>query len=272
MKKKFLDRLSIELDNVNAKHKDDILDKYRKRYEFGLESGLSEEEIEEMLGDPKEIAEKYRAESPFTSDGYNKNYNLSIKTVSDDVIIKRGKDSKVHIFFDDCNTDNYEVKNNSDGVFIDYPKSKYFSFNRKTGGTITVEIPHDRVFYNSEISTASGDIKVEYLKSKKIDFTIASSDMVIHTLEGDNIKLVAVSGDIFVDRAKCIDFHTSTVSGDVEANYIDSESFFIDTISGDGKVKEATGKIKTSSVSGDIYVNGIECGNMKKTMKGWFKK
>ena len=232
MKKKFLDRLSIELDNVNAKHKDDILDKYRKRYEFGLESGLSEDEIEKMLGDPKEIAEKYRAESPFTFDGYNKNYNLSIKTVSDDVIIKRGKDSKVHIFFDDCNTDNYEVKNNSDGVFIDYPKSKYFSFNRKTGGTITVEIPHDRVFYNSEISTASGDIKVEYLKSKKIDFTIASSDMVIHTLEGDNIKLVAVSGDIFVDRAKCIDFHTSTVSGDVEANYIDSESLFIDTISG----------------------------------------
>lgn len=272
MKKKYLDRLSEELDRVNAKHKDDILEKYKKRYDFGLESGMKESEIEEMLGDPAEIAEKYRGDNPYTSDGFNKNYNLSIKTVSDDIVIKKCKDDKAHVFFDDCDPEKYNIKNNSDGIIIDYPKSKFFSFNRKSGGTITIEIPEDRLFYNAEINTASGDIKVEYLKAKKIEFIIASSDMVIHKLDADKIKLTTVSGDIFIDKAKTVDFTVSSVSGDVEANHIECESIFIDTISGDANIKEANGKLKTSSISGSIYVNGIECGNMKKYMKGMFKR
>ena len=272
MKKKYFDRLSEELDKVNAKHKDDIIDKYKKRYDFGLESGMKEAEIEEMLGDPEEIAKKYAGDNPYTTDGFNKNYNLSIKTVSDDIVIKKTKDDKVHVYFDDCEEDKYNVKVNSDGVNINYPKSKFFGFNRKKGGTITVEIPEDRLFYNAEINTASGDIKVESMKAKKIEFIIASSDMVIHKLDADHIKLTTVSGDIFVDKVRAVEFQVSSVSGDVEANHVESESIVIDTISGDANIKETNGKLKTSSISGSIKVNGTECGNMKSYIKGMFKK
>ena len=110
MKKKYFDRLSEELDKVNAKHKDDIIDKYKKRYDFGLESGMKEAEIEEMLGDPAEIAKKYAGDNPYTTDGFNKNYNLSIKTVSDDIVIKKTKDDKVHVYFDDCEEDKLMFK------------------------------------------------------------------------------------------------------------------------------------------------------------------
>lgn len=272
MKKKYLDRLSEELDKVHANHKDDILEKYKKRYDFGLESGMKEADIEEMLGDPEEVAKKYEGENPFTSDGFNKNYNLSIKTVSDDIVIKKSKDDKAHVFFDDCDADKYNVKNNSDGIIINYPKTKFFSFNRKHGGTITIEIPENRLFYNAEINSASGDIKIEYLKAKKIEFVVASSDMVIHKLDSDDIVLTTVSGDIFVDKIRSVNFSTSSVSGDIEANHIDCETIIIDTISGDATIKETNGKIKTSSISGSIYVNGTECGNMKTYVKGIFKK
>ncbi len=270
--KDYLNRLSIELDNVNAKHKDDILDKYRKRYEFGLESGLSKKDIEEMLGDPKEIAERYRSEDPYTEEGYNKNYNMNIKTVCDDIVIKKGKDKKVHIIFDDVNPDNYTVKNNSDGILIEYPKTKYFSFNRKKGGTIIIEIPDGRLFYNAEVATSSGDIKIDYLNASKIELIVATADMVVHKLKGDKIKLTTVSGDIFIDKAECNDFVASAVSGDIEGNKIESNTLFIDTISGDAKIKEANGKLKTSSVSGDIYVNGVGCGSVKNYVRGIFKK
>ena len=192
MKKKYLDRLSEELDKVHANHKDDILEKYKKRYDFGLEAGMKEADIEEMLRDPEEVAKKYEGKDPFTSDGFNKNYNLSIKTVSDDIVIKKSKDDKAHVFFDDC--------------------------------------------------------------------------------DADDIVLTTVSGDIFVDKIRSVNFSTSSVSGDIEANHIDCETIIIDTISGDATIKETNGKIKTSSISGSIYVNGTECGNMKTYVKGIFKK
>ena len=273
MKKDYLKRLDEELSKVNAKHKDEIIEKYKKRYDFGLESGLKDDEIEQMLGDPEEVAKKYKGEDPFTNDGYNKNYNMKVKTVSDDIVIKRTNDSKVHIFFDDCNPDMYNVKNNSDGIIIDYPKTKYFSFNRKKGGIITIEIPSERKFFEASIQSASGDIKIDYLNAKKMEIAIASGDVVIHKIEGESIRLNTVSGEIFIDKANASKQITvASVSGDIEANYIDSKLLIVDTVSGDATIKENTGGLKTSSVSGEVYVNGIECGNIKNYWKGMFKK
>ena len=88
--KKYLERLSLALDKVNANNKSTIIEKYRKRYEFGLESGLSEQEIEEMLGDPETIAEKYRTETNnFENKRYDKEHNCVIKTVNDNITIKK---------------------------------------------------------------------------------------------------------------------------------------------------------------------------------------
>ena len=105
MKETYLNNLSKALDSVHAKNKDEILKKYEKRYDFGLESGLSEEEIESKLGNPSDIAREYRDDN-FTSDGtkkefeFKKNYNLVIHTVNDIVHVKKSLDNKIHIKFD----------------------------------------------------------------------------------------------------------------------------------------------------------------------------
>lgn len=272
--KKYLERLSQALDNVNANNKSQILEKYKKRYEFGLESGLSEKEIEEMLGNPEDIAEKYRTNvNDFDNKRYDENQNCIIRTVNDDIVIKKSKDDKIHVYFEDCIDNAYDTKKClKNGIRIEYDKTKYFSLNRKHSGLITVEIPEDRLFYKADISTANGDIKIDSLSSNDMEIVTASGDIVCHKLEAKKIKITLVSGDAFVDKAYSKNIVLSAVSGDIEINHANSDELHVDTISGNCNIKEATGIYKTSSVTGEIIINGEACGNVKSYMKGLFKK
>lgn len=272
--KKYLERLSLALDKVNANNKSTIIEKYRKRYEFGLESGLSEQEIEEMLGDPETIAEKYRTETNnFENKRYDKEHNCVIKTVNDNITIKKSKDDKIHVYFEDCMDNAYDTKKClKNGIKIEYDKTKYFGLNRKSGGMITVEIPEDRLFYRADISTASGDIKIDNLNSSDLEIVTASGDIVCHRLEAEKIKITTVSGEMFVDKGYSKNIVLSSVSGDIDFNHANSNELHVDTISGDANIKEATGNYKTSSVTGEITINGEKCGNVKSYVKGLFKK
>lgn len=271
MKDDYLRRLNEELTKNNVKNKDEILEKYKKRYEFGLESGLDEKTIEDMLKSPEEIAEKYK-NTKYKKEKYNKNYNLLIRTVNDIVNIKESRDDKIHIIFDSKDYDNYVVKDNHEGLVIDYPKSQYFSLNRKKPEEILVELPKNLIFDSSEISSAAGDINISFIQSNKICIYTTSGDINIYNAESKSINLTTVSSEINTDYIHTERISVSSVSGKIKMNEVDAESLIIDTISGDVDVKKMDGKIKTSSITGNIMVNNEECGNLKKFVKGVFGK
>ena len=270
MKDDYLKRLEEELTKNEVKNKDEILEKYRKRYEFGLESGLDEKTIEDMLKDPKEVAEKYKDKNP-KKDKFKKNYNLLIRTVRDIVNIKKSKDDKIHIIFDSNDYNNYVIKDNEDGLKIDFPKSKYFSLNRKKPEEILVEIPENLIFDNAEISTADGDVNISSIIANRIDIYTTSGDLNIYKAEAKSINFTTVSGDIITDYIGVEKINISTVSGKVNMNEVNSSFLVIDTISGDVEVKKNEGKLQTSSITGSILINGQEYGNLKKFVKGVFK-
>ena len=58
MKDDYIAALNRALMFYQIENKDEILKKYEKRYDFGIESELTEDEIEKMLGNPTEIAKK----------------------------------------------------------------------------------------------------------------------------------------------------------------------------------------------------------------------
>ena len=85
MKDEFLKELETRLKEENIEDTDSIISKYEKRYNFGLESGLSEEEIENMLGSIDEIVNLHKTTTRYE---YKDNYGemkLSVSTVSDNV-------------------------------------------------------------------------------------------------------------------------------------------------------------------------------------------
>ena len=61
----FIKELEEKLNENNISNVELIVAKYRKRYEFGLESGLSDDEIKSMLGSVEEIVNLYKNNNEF---------------------------------------------------------------------------------------------------------------------------------------------------------------------------------------------------------------
>lgn len=281
MKKTYLDNLAKELDLVHAKNKDEILKKYEKRYDFGLESGLSEEEIENKLGKPSDVAKEYQEsneeyakfdDEKETKNESKKGFKLVVHTVNDIIRTARSNDKNIHIKFDFDDYDNYKVINNHEGVIIDYHKTKYFALNRKKPGEILIEIPDNEYFDLVDIMAASGNIILDNINCKRTDIHTTSGNIDINYIKANSIGLTTVSGEISSNTLECEKISLSTVSGKVEINEALSSLLVIDTISGDIIVNKTESKITTSSITGNIVVNGEEFKNLKKYVKGVFKK
>ena len=115
MKKEYLKELTNELNKHNVADKDEIIEKYSKRYDFGLESELSEEEIENMLGNPKDIVKKYIRENEeeiidFTNDDNGSfSKSLIVKTLSDDITITYANVDDIETSFEGIDKECYNI-------------------------------------------------------------------------------------------------------------------------------------------------------------------
>ena len=88
MKDNYLNELERLLIENNVSDKDEILEKYRKRYEFGIESEMTEEEIESMLGTPEDVLKKYTNDTTSSkNEGEVIKCDIIVRTVADDVTI-----------------------------------------------------------------------------------------------------------------------------------------------------------------------------------------
>ena len=280
MKKEYLKELRTYLEENNVENVDNIMDKYERRYEFGLESQLSEEEIEKMLGSKEDILEKYKTIEPskeeFTEEvlNYKKGYNLVMNTTSDDVVIEYYNEDKIKVLCEDINTDAYNIKiDNENGVLVDYAKINFFGSKRAKGGRIIVRIPQGKVFDKIKISTTSGDILTKGFESNTCTLNTASGDYEIGSIISNQLSINTVSGDYEIDRIKTKKTTISSVSGDFDIFLLDSNVAVIDTVSGDVKIKKAdVDELKANSISGDIKINNEEYKNFGKKVKGVFKK
>ncbi len=277
---KYMKELRKELIKNEVENQEEILEKYRKRYEFALEADIDEDEIEDMLGSPEEVANKYASEpeasKSFGEDEknaeYKNDYNLIVKTVNDDILIKCSKDDKNHVFFEDIEKDNYNVTIDSEkGILIEYKKSKYLSLNRNSG-TITISIPKNKVFDQINITGATSDLEAIDLEAQFIKLQTASGDIQLHQLKANNVYVNTVSGDAKIYKIFGNDVFLNTVSGDVEVEYVDARMLKIDSVSGDVDVNNCLGEYKTSAISGDVTVNGNACNTITKSIKGFFRK
>lgn len=274
MKETYLNNLSKELDSVHAKNKEEILKKYEKRYDFGLESGMTEEEIEEKLGDPSEIAKEYQSVESDKKQNKKEektSYNLIVKTINDSVKLVKSSDNKLHIKFDFDDYDNYNITDNDKGVKVEYLKSKYFALNRKKPGEILIEVPENTTFDLAEITSASGTIQIDFINCIKLNISTTSGAHELGKIDTKIVNLASVNGAIKSDDIKADRVTMSSVSGKIEAKTIDASTVIIDTISGDISIDATEGKLKITSITGNILINNTEYNSFKDFVKGVFK-
>ena len=112
----FLKELEEKLKEKNIENWEEILDKYEKRFHFGLESGLSDEEIIRMLGSIEDIIDSYSKKEDTDMDGLK----IHVSTVLDDVFFERSKDDTFHVYLENINENSYKIIKNEKEINIEY--------------------------------------------------------------------------------------------------------------------------------------------------------
>ena len=279
MRDEYLKLLQEELENNGFVNTDEIVDKYRKRYDFGLESGMSEEEIEERLGDPKEIVSKMTDESNKADNEYNESgsdspLKIEIMTVADDVKFEESIDGETHVYMDDIDEESYEIINNNREIVIKSYKKKYFSLNRRRPGLFTIALPKDYKLGKMKLNSNSGDfIAKTDLNTKNFTLNMVSGDADFKKVTAKEFTIHVVSGDCEIDEINTEEAQISTVSGDIDIDYILANNVKIDTVSGDITIKESSYamNIKSNSISGKVMVNGKKYKTVSSKVKEVFK-
>ena len=266
----FLKELEEKLKEKNIENWEEILDKYEKRFNFGLESGLSDEEIIGMLGSIEDIIDSYSKKEDTDMDGLK----IHVSTVLDDVFFERSKDDAFHVYLENINENSYKIIKNEKEINIEYINKKFFGLNRRRPGVITIALPFGVVLGDITLSSVSGDLKSEIdLSGKNMDLEMVSGDSKFNKLHMNSFKAHVVSGDLDMDSINSNSIEFSSVSGDIEVDQVNSNSLKAEPVSGDISINEANDgiHISTSSISGDIRIQGKKYKNFTNEVKEEFK-
>lgn len=271
MKEEYLKNLKQALFKNSIDDAEEIYEKYRKRYEFGLEAELSEEEIEKQLGTVDEIISKYKdsstieieevkkeiseneKESELKENEHATKHSLYLKVVSDSLTIKHDDSIDDFTFkFKDTDSSLYEIIKENGNVTLNFKDKSFFSFNRKEIGDITLLIPTNFSLNEVSISNCNADVDIDYLDADKIIFVNKSGDYdCSSTVKSQYVEINNCSGDYSIKEivSKKVIIHNlsgdidiSTVKGDVEISNI-SGDINVDTIYGTSTVNNITGEV-----------------------------
>jgi len=271
MKKDYLKSLDKALNEYNVENRKEVLKKYSKRYEFGLDAGLTDEKIEEMLGDPVEVAKKL-ADVVEINFEEKRDYDVTINLTTEDLDFVFSKDEGIHVELEELNVDDYQIEKDDTHLFIKRKKANYFG--SKIDGKIIVEIPKGLEINSYTIETISTDINALELNAKEIYIRNTSSDINISNINADNIKIETVSGDFNSNNIKTKNLKIDTVSGDISINSLIADELSVSSISGDVSIPSGyVSKVRSNSVSGDTIINGENVGtNVKNSVKNTINK
>lgn len=273
-----------ESSGFSEQAKNELVQKYERRYSLALEAGFTEKEAINKFGDPEQIVKKLRekqSDNGFACGGQSASNggdggeggdggngenaqgagekNSNSQTDGDfsdrlDDFIINVYDSDVFVIATDkpgvnvkiAGKVNYESNNDKkEFSFIETPASKKRRF---FGGSNEGEV---YVYVNKD------------LRFNKIEFSAGGSgDITVKNLnlKAKSFKLSVVSGDfsggsagVFVEDGAAI----STVSGDARIGKLSARSLNVSTVSGDVIINDALVKTaKMSSVSGDVIIDG----------------
>lgn len=271
MKKDYIKRLEDALDEYNVSNKKEILKKYNKRYEFGLESGLSDEKIEEMLGDPIEVA-KGLADVVDFEEKENNEFKAQIYVSSEDLEFVPSKDDGFHIELNELDQNDYKIEKDDNHLYFKRNKSNLFG--TKITGSVSIEVPKNLKINDYDVTSSSADINIDELNAYDTRLRVVSGDIRAKAILSDYIRLESVSGDIEINNIKAKRVNIDTVSGDVKIASLIADELIISSISGDVEIESAyVGKITSNAVSGEIKVNGELVGfNVNNSIKNTFRK
>ena len=233
-----------------------------------------------MLGNPTDIAKglaenKEAFKTEYTDNVNSKvGFNLVVKTVNDDIYIKRSNDGKFHTYLNNTDMSAYNLKNNdTEGIMMSYKTGSWFSLNRKHNGSLEIEIPENVLFDKIIITSQAGHIEIEMpIQGKNVSIEGTSSNANVNDIKSNDIYIHTVTGNMNFGRLSASKTKILSVSGNVNVDEIEGSEINAETISGDVLIKQSNARSKTSSVTGKISIGEVNTKNFKTKAKEFFKR
>ena len=257
-REEYLNELETLLVENEIENKEEVLNKYQKRFDLAGIAGMSEEETIEMLGTPTEVVEQLKIKGKGkTNHETIKMYILVVKGCgSEDITVRRGDSEKIVINMDEELKPCTEINQSENNIFIEISRTgnTYYTTNCE----IEILVGNNIGFEKLSLVTISGDINVEdELKVNSLSLKTVSGDIEVGTVYGETATLQSVSGDINVEKLEVKTVVTEAVSGDIDLGTTKASELRVKTTSGDVESKYAEcDYAELSTISGDFNLTG----------------
>lgn len=252
-KEEYLKALELALIDAKVENYEDIVEKYRKRFELATLADMSTEEAIKMMGSVESVVKKYAGDEKTE---YYDIYTFKLDdAIASEIVIRNGEKPGIVINVDEELMDKLNINHQEHKISITDKFAK--ALFRKCRGSILIEIGDNVKFDKFEVSTVSCDVEIGSINTVKCSIHTVSGDFDIEKIIAEELTLTSVSGDFDINRIKTNEIRINTVSGDADVSYIEAEKAIFDTISGDidvcGKLKLKRG----SSISGSINYKAV---------------
>lgn len=277
--KKYLRDLEEELrkNNLREDEINEILADHKEMIQSAKNEGLSDDELNEKFGNPKDVAEELsdfseqvddekkdkKDKEPKTAemvfDDVKDNYNVEIGLINEDIKIKPTEGKKIILeIFGNIKIDKYQVGFENNRFYLESPKgfkTNYFGFNSKK--KFFLYLPIDFQINETKVKLINGDAKIRSIVSKQMELTTNNGNLQLEKIDVEELKLKAINGDVTAKDSKCKSLNISTISGDLDFKNMKVEKdVFANTVSGNIKISNSEcSEIRLKTVSGDIKGN-----------------
>lgn len=260
-KDEYLNKLREYLEKESVENIDEIIEKYRARFDLAFNAKMTEEEASEAIGDPyvnvlKELSANQKKEEHNKEESSPKSSLIIKQSYADKVEITLGDVDHIIVNITDDLKEYLNVSMDGSSLLIeDLNKKK--SFWKKTIGIIEVLLPKETFLKELVLDLVASDALIEEIKVINFDFNIVSGDASIDEIRGENVSIKTVSGDASIKRIDAKNVTLESVSGDILVNNLNTTELSLDNISGDITLSSVIAKnAQLNTISGDINVTG----------------
>lgn len=266
----YLKSIKTELSRtkIPTNEQTEILRDFEELIESAINEGLSEDELINKFGDPKQVVkelEEYKGDLNMESKNFElfKEFEVSelkeivLKFVSEDIFVNTNDENKIIVNAKNLkHPEDYELTY-EDGklYFVRKPQKEMLGLflTRKTPD-FEILLPKDIEVEVTKINLVSGDINLSNLKTNSFLIKTTSGDARVNQLHTNDINVSLVSGDIEFNEFTTNTADINTVSGDIEFNNTKiDDSLYIKVVSGDVEADNfECNKLEFNSVSGDF--------------------
>ncbi len=270
--KKFLKDLEEELrkNNLNEEEIADIIADHREMIDSAINDGLTDAELEEKFGNPKDVAEelsqfsdkeeKGREKKKMKSkelNGIESNYNVNVGLINEDIVFKHADGDSILVeYTGKRDLEEYTITYENNEFVLHSPKrmEREIGMFGNQQRLFTVTLPNNKKINKFKLSEINGDIVVADIEAEEFEFNTKNGDVKFANMILDTFKISTINGDLEIDGCKAAMLTISQISGDMELkNSIIKHDIDINTVSGDLEFENVECvNFRLKSVSGDL--------------------